>query len=304
MKTKILADKISKIAGAQVRLNEPMSSHTSLKIGGSADIFVSPRGIDSLQQVISLATADNIKYHVIGNGTNLLVSDDGVRGIVIQIKEGFNRIIRKMRREEAVIKVEAGVPLGKILKLAKDEGLSGFEFAAGIPGSIGGAVCMNASTKLGAVSDVLHSIEVFSGGKLQKFKKDELDFRYRELNIDSKTIILNAVFCMNFGNKVKIAETIDKFIEERRNAQPKGKSAGCIFKNPENRSAGKIIDELGFKGQKIGGAYVSDVHANFIMNDGTATCADFIALIRKIRKDVEEKSGIKLEYEIKFLGNM
>ena len=164
---------------------------------------------------------------------------------------------------------------------------------------------MNASTKLGAISDVIRSIEVMNkNGKKKKVKRADLDFGYRKLNVNNTIAILSGVFCLDYGEKDALEEKVNNFLKERRESQPKGESAGCIFKNPIGDSAGRLIDELGFKGEKIGGARVSDVHANFIMNDGTATCKDFISLIRKIRQRVHEEKGITLDYEIKFLGNM
>jgi UDP-N-acetylmuramate dehydrogenase len=285
MNKKAVADKIKFETNTPVKIDEPMSLHTSLRIGGPADLFVDPRGTDNLMRIINIAKEHNIKHFIIGNGTNILVSDEGVRGIVIQIKNGFSRIMMK--------------------ELGKDLGLEGFEFAAGIPGSIGGAIMMNAGTKLGSISDVTHSIEILTkNGKIKKLKRDELDFEYRNLNLESGAVVLSGVFELKYGHTADVARKLDDFIKERRALQPKGRSAGCIFKNPAGNSAGKLIDKLGLKGKRIGGAYVSKVHANFIMNDGTATCSDFVTLIREVRKTVKDKKGVKLEYEIKFLGNM
>ncbi len=305
MRFENMVESIINEANASVILDEPMARHTSLKIGGSADIFVSPKGIDSLRKVIQIAQKNQVKTYIIGNGTNLLVSDDGIRGMVILIKEGMERVIVR-KSKLPLVKAEAGVMLSKVLNVTTTHGLSGFEFAAGIPGSIGGAVAMNASTRLGAISELIHSIEVLTReGAVQKLRRKQLDFHYRQLNLESGAIILNSVFCLRYGDKAEVGKRVDDFLKERRDTQPKGSSAGCIFKNPPGGgSAGKIIDELGLKGKRTGGAYVSGVHANFIMNDGTATCKDFVALIRQIREIVEKKRNIKLEYEIKFLWNM
>jgi UDP-N-acetylmuramate dehydrogenase len=305
MRIDSLAEKILMETNSEALLNEPMSQHTSLMIGGCADIFISPKGFTSLQRVINIAKDEKVDYHIIGNGTNILVSDEGIRGLVIQIKEGFGRMTMKKRDRFIVLKAEAGVRLSRVLKLTKELGFAGFEFAAGIPGTVGGAIMMNASTRLGAVSDILHSVEVLDKtGKVKKIKRDKLDFKYRQLNIESGAIILNGTFNLAYAEAEEVTKKIDDFLKEKRASQPSGESAGCIFKNPAEGSAGKIIDELGLKGKRVGGAYISNAHANFVMNDGTATCRDFLTLIKSIRQEVLERTGIELEYEIKFLGNM
>ena len=302
---KQIAKTISQNANTQVMLDEPMARHTSLSIGGAADIFVAPKGTESLQQILKIADSEKMKRFVIGNGTNLLVSDDGIRGIVIQIKDGFKRISVDKKDDHVIIEAEAGILLNRVLNESKENGLTGFEFSAGIPGSLGGAIVMNASTKLGAISDTLQSIEVLTkGGKTHTLSRDELDFHYRELKVESSTIILSAKFRLAYSTREEVEARVNDFLAERRLSQPKGKSAGCIFRNPDSDSAGRIIDELGYKGKRVGGAYVSSDHGNFIMNDGTASSKDFITLIREIRAAVLEEKSIKLEYEIKFLGNM
>jgi len=304
MRIEDIKEMIIQEADTQVTLDEPMENHTSLRIGGPADIFVSPKGIFSLKKIIEIAKANCIKHFIIANGTNILVSDEGIRGMVIQIKSGFGRITVNERDGYVTVEAEAGARLSRVLNMTKKLGLTGFEFAAGIPGSIGGAIIMNAGTRLGSVSDALSSIEILTkSGKIKKISRDELDFGYRSLKLPAGSIVLNGVFDLKYGG-TEILGKVDSFLTERRAAQPKGRSAGCIFKNPAGGSAGKIIDELGLKGKKIGGAYVSNVHANFIMNDGSASCKDFITLIREVRAAVKKKRDIKLEYEIKFLGNM
>ncbi|MEW6715799.1 MAG: UDP-N-acetylmuramate dehydrogenase, partial [Nitrospirota bacterium] len=266
--------KIKESFRGEVRLDEPMSAHTSLKIGGTADLMAFPEDPMSLQNLLVLAGKEKVPVFVLGGGTNLLVSDSGLRGIAVSLKAFRNiRLAKGSDDKSATLFVEAGVPLGKLMSFAKENGYSGIEPLAGIPGSFGGAVYMNAGSFGAEIKDVLISVAVMNmEGKIMILGKDKLQFTYRSSNISNDLIILSANILLKKDAPGAVAARIKEFIGKKSAAQPLGEaSAGCVFRNPEGDAAGRLIDAAGCKGMRRGDAEVSAVHANFFVNKGKAT---------------------------------
>lgn len=298
---------ISKIKDSfrgEVRLDEPMSAHTYLKIGGPAELMVFPEDPMSLQNLLVLAGRERIPVFVFGGGTNLLVSDSGLRGIAVSLRAFRNiRLAKGSDDKTATLFVEAGVPLGKIISFMKENGYSGIEPLAGIPGTFGGAVYMNAGSFGMEIKDVLISVAVMNmDGRIMILGKDKLQFTYRSSNLSGDLIILSANIILKKDTPGAVAARVKEFIGKKSVAQPLGEaSAGCVFKNPEGDAAGRLIDAAGCKGMRIGDAEVSSLHANFFINKGSATAEDFMELMNLVKAKVEQHSGITLMPEIKIV---
>ncbi|MHC2994823.1 MAG: UDP-N-acetylmuramate dehydrogenase [Candidatus Atribacteria bacterium] len=284
-----------------VKLNEPLMYHTSLKIGGPADIFCIPNDIEELMKIISISQEFNIPFWIIGNGTNLLVLDKGVRGIVIKLGKGF----KKIDFFDKIVKVGAGATLLCLGRIALNRGLRGLEFACNIPGTLGGAIINNASFNGNCVADIVQSVTFLTKEKkIESVPPPGLNFKYRECNLkDKSVIILEVTLQLKEGNKEKIESIIKEYIKIREVKQPVDKlSAGSIFKNPPGYYAGELIEKVGAKGLSQGKAAVSNKHTNFIINNGNATARDVLYLIEEIEKRVREVFGIELDREIQILG--
>ena len=280
---------------------EPMKKHTSFRIGGNADIYISPKSSEEIQSILFLAKKYDVPVTVMGNGSNLLVSDKGIRGIVIQIGEDMSTILVKGEK----ITAQAGALLKTIGEKALQSSLEGFAFAGGIPGSLGGAVCMNAGAYGGEIKDILVEAEVLTEDlQIKKLSTQQLQFSYRHSIIPEKGyIVLSATFLLKKGNQKEIAQKMTELAQQRREKQPLNfPSAGSIFKRPQGYFAGKLITDAGLKGYSIGDAQVSQKHGGFIVNKGNATCADVLALIEHCQKTVFEKFGVMLETEVKMIG--
>ena len=280
---------------------EPMKKHTSFRIGGNADIYISPKSSEEIQSILFLAKKYDVPVTVMGNGSNLLVSDKGIRGIVIQIGEDMSTILVKGEK----ITAQAGALLKTIGGKALQSSLGGFAFAAGIPGSLGGAVCMNAGAYGGEIKDILVEAEVLTEDlQIKKLSTQQLQFSYRHSIIPEKGyIVLSATFLLKKGNQKEIAQKMTELAQQRREKQPLNfPSAGSIFKRPQGYFAGKLITDAGLKGYSIGDAQVSQKHGGFIVNKENATCADVLALIEHCQKTVFEKFGVMLETEVKMIG--
>jgi UDP-N-acetylmuramate dehydrogenase len=285
-----------------IEFDVPMRTKTSLRVGGPADVLAAPANAAELQRLLRYIREKGLPFFILGRGTNLLVMDGGIRGTVIDLK-GFNTL---EVREGGVIYSGAGVPLPKLVYYAMENSLAGIEFAAGIPGSVGGAIVMNAGTADGEIKDVVESVALMGvGGDIIEIKKEALPFSYRNLSLPKGTVVLGASFKIRAGDKEAIKERIGTLLHARKSRQPLDlPNAGCIFKNPASGPAGRIIDEVGLKGLQFGGARVSDLHANFIVNIGNATAKDILSLLDDVMEKVYEKKGIALEPEIKIVGEM
>lgn len=295
-------ESLVKFAGslrAKVCENEPMSKHTTFRIGGPADVFIVPRDTESLAKICSFCSQNEIKYLVVGNGSNLLVSDKGIRGAVIKSGERG-----EIKVDGEKITASAGANLSLVCEAARKNNLTGLEFAYGIPGSVGGAVYMNAGAYGGEIKDVVTKTYHIDGSDVGSFESSELDFGYRHsAYTGTKKAITKVEFTLKKGDYEAIDVRMTELITRRRTKQPlEYPSAGSVFKRPVGYYAGALIEECGLKGTKIGGAMVSVKHAGFIINAGGATCSDVLALVAKIKSTVLQEKGVELECEIKAVG--
>ena len=292
----------------EVRLNEPMSGHTSFRIGGPADALVTPADRQDLITLLREVRAKGLATVVIGSGTNLLVRDGGFRGVAISLKRldaiEVAREYRSLGGSFAVIAAGAGAQLARVMNFAVERGLTGLEFAAGIPGTVGGAVCMNAGTAQGETGDVIESVTLLSPeGDMVTRRRDEMGFGYRTATVPPGHIVLDARIILRHEDEAKIRANVKRLLDERKERQPWGlPNAGSVFKNPLDEAAGKLIESAGMKGATSGGAQVSEKHANFIVNRGNATAADVLALMERVRRKVLEQHGVRLEPEITIIG--
>lgn len=287
--------------GENIRRQEPMSLHTTFRIGGPADLFVTPGSIQAVADSIRICKETQTPYAVIGNGSNLLVSDTGYRGVIIQIGRNLNQV--SVNGEE--IRAQAGAMLSVIAKTALSESLTGFEFASGIPGTLGGAVVMNAGAYGGEMKDVLTEVTVLTReGEIRTVPAEKLEMGYRtSLAAKNGWIILEAVMKFQKGDAEAIRGRMEELKMQRVAKQPLDlPSAGSTFKRPEGYFAGKLIMDAGLRGFTVGGAQISEKHCGFVVNKGGATAEDVRNLICAVQKKVQEDAGVKLEPEVKFLG--
>lgn len=323
----ICQDLATLIPSQQIHMNEPMSKHTTFKVGGNADIFVIIKNFDELRHVIKIAKRNAIHMTIIGNGSNILVKDNGIRGIVVKIE--FEEIKIEKKADNAIVTVGAGVKLMALAQELMNNSISGFEFAAGIPGTIGGAVKMNAGAYGKEMKDIIIStkcldlkrynmlasksniddIEVEEIIKksdepdLIELSNEEQEFTYRDSIFSNKRyVILETKLNLNFGDQNGIKAKMDEQLKIRKEKQPNLPSAGSTFKRGEDYITSKLIDECGLKGYKIGGAQVSEKHAGFIVNSEEATAQDIIELIDYVKKVVYEKTGKAIKLEVEILG--
>lgn len=310
-----LLTSLIEIAGStNVRVKEPMKQHTTFKIGGCADYFVTPGTVEALQALVRLLNTKDIPFYIIGNGSNLLVSDVGFRGVIIQLYDNFSRYSflhddcgsAADKANKVYIRAQAGVSLVKLGSEAASYSLTGFEFASGIPGTIGGAVVMNAGAYGGEMKDVLVKATVMNqtSGDIYEMTAEELQLGYRSSAAATQNlIVLDAVIGLSAGNQQEIKARILELAKSRREKQPLTyPSAGSTFKRPQGHFAGKLIADAGLKGLTVGGAQVSEKHAGFVVNTGNATAQDVIELTEKVTERVWAAYGVKLELEVKKLG--
>lgn len=290
------------ISKDKIRYNEPMSKHTTMKVGGPCDCMVLPTQMDDIINVINFAKENNIDYCVIGNGSNLLVRDEGVHKLIIKIAGAFNSI----EVEDNCITVFSGCSIPKTALVAKQNNLTGFEFACGIPGTIGGGVRMNAGAYGGEFSDVLEEVTYLDeNNNICVVKNKDMDFSYRHTIFTDrpKCVILKTKFKLEHGDLEKITEEMEKNKKARIEKQPlEYPNFGSVFKRPEGYFVGKLIQDCGLKGKQIGGAQVSEKHTGFIVNRGGATCNDVLELIKLIQDTVFEKFGVNLKTEVVLIG--
>lgn len=285
----------------QIKPEEPMKNHVTFRVGGPADFFVTPKNYEELSWVLKCCAKYEMPCYIMGNGSNLLVSDQGYRGVVIQLFRQLNDI----QCEGNVIRAQAGALLSTVANRALEEKLTGFEFAAGIPGTLGGACVMNAGAYGGEMKDVLKSVAVLTReGERITLQKNELELGYRTSIIAKKNyIVLEAEIELEVGDAEEIKAVMDDLKERRTTKQPlEYPSAGSTFKRLEGYFAGKLIQESGLQGFQVGGAQVSEKHCGFVINKDQATAADIAELIRQVQDRVEEKFGVRLETEVKRLG--
>ncbi len=280
--------------------DEPLARHTSWRIGGPARLFYIVENEVDLTEALRFAKENSLETLIIGAGTNLLVSDKGFPGVTIKLAGSLCDIDIKESRAE----VGAAASLSGLARITTRLGLKGLEFAVGIPGTVGGGLVMNAGAHGGSIGDVVESVTVYTPkGELELLNKDQIDFGYRSSSLKDSGVIIRSSLIFESVNAEKLRAEADRVIEQRKKCQPgEARTAGSVFKNPQGMKAGGLIEEAGCKGMRVGGAIVSDRHANFIINDGTATATDILNLIEKVKKQVEEKTGVKMEEEICLVG--
>ena len=297
----ILKALLDNFSSEQIKIDEPMKNHTSFRIGGTADYFVTPYNSKQVKNVIDICRSYKTPYYIIGNGSNILVRDKGFRGVIIHL----GKLMSEYSVKENCIIAQSGILLSKLAAVALKNELSGLEFAAGIPGTLGGAVCMNAGAYGGEMKQVLVNAQVIDAeGNFQVLDAAKLDLSYRKSIISEKNLIVTkAEILLNKGEYEKIKSYMQELNRQRKEKQPlEFASAGSTFKRPEGNFAGKLIMEAGLRGYTIGGAEVSQKHCGFLINTGGATAAQMLELIEYVQKKVNEKFGVLLEPEIKIIG--
>lgn len=291
----------------EIKFDEPLSAHTSLRIGGPVDVMVFPEDPLSLKNVMLVAEKENIPVFVIGAGTNLLATDGRIEGLAVSLK-AFRSIdlTRDSDENNVVLFAGSGVPLPMLVNFARKYGYSGIEALAGIPGYVGGAVYMNAGSFGTEIKDVIVSVAIMNPhGGIVILDRDKLGFSYRSSNLPAGSIILSANIILRRDEPAEVDRRTREFLSRKKAAQPLGESsAGCVFKNPPGDSAGRLIDAAGCKGMRTGGVEVSRVHANYFVNKGGAACRDFIELMQAVKARVKTYSGIDLEPEVKIVGEI
>ena len=295
-------EKFNNLLGEErVKVNEPMKRHTTFRIGGPADYFLMPSSEKELKGIIEICKSEELPYFILGNGSNLLVSDKGYRGVIVQLYKNYGDIA--VKGDE--IHASAGALLSQIAAAARNSSLTGFEFAGGIPGTLGGAVVMNAGAYGGEMKDVLKEVTVMTAeGEILTLPAEKLQMGYRTSIVKTKGyLVLGAVIALRQGAQEAIKERMKELTEQRVSKQPlEFPSAGSTFKRPEGYFAGKLIMDAGMRGYQTGGAQVSEKHCGFVINKEDATAADVCRLIRDVQNKVKEQFGVTLETEVKFLG--
>jgi UDP-N-acetylmuramate dehydrogenase len=294
----VSVDDIRKVFRGHIAVAEPLGKYTSFRIGGPADFYLEPIDKFDLIEVVRFFKKFKYRFMIIGKGSNLLISDSGFRGAAINLEEGMGKIIL----ESDIVVADAGVRLSKFVDFCIQHEKRGVEMLAGIPGTIGGAVIMNAGAYGGEISDHLVEVEIYRENAIQKVTKAEAGFSYRRSGF-ARDVILNASFKLPKGNLAELLQRRRELLLKRNQSQPLNlPNSGSMFKNPEGAFAAKLVEEAGLKGKQIGEAQISERHGNFIVNHGGATAYDVLNLVKLARKKVLERSGIKLELEVKLIG--
>ncbi len=291
-------EKVRKFFKGNISISEPLSRFTTFRIGGPADYYLEPLDREDLVNLIKYLNEIGYPFIIIGNGSNILISDEGIRGAAINLEFGFNKI----EVSKNFVFAEAGIKLSKLVDVCIENSLVGIENLAGIPGTLGGAILMNAGAYGGEISDYILKVEIFDGEKIRFLSKEECGFAYRKSNLEGK-IILSAEFRLQTGDKEKAKARRKELLLKRNQSQPvELPNAGSIFKNPPDDFAARLIEQAGLKGLTVGGAKVSEKHANFIVNFNNASANDVLELMKIIQESVYQKFGIVLEPEIKMVG--
>ena len=281
---------------------ERLARHTSYRIGGKADLFLVCHSYHALRRSIDVLGEEGVPWVIIGKGSNLLVSDEGYRGAVVTLGREFSRMV--VAEDGVTLTVGAGVILARLVNEALTRGLTGLEFAVGIPGTVGGAVSMDAGTRtewMGAVVEDVLTLK--PGAGLRHYAHDDIVWGYRTSTLPRDEIVLEVTVKLAPGDKAKIRSRMERALDRRRKTQPLGSACcGSVFKNPPDMSVGKMVEDCGLKGFSVGGAAVSPIHGNFIVNTGTARAADVAAVIQKVHEEVRRAYGVELQPEVKFLG--
>ena len=285
----------------QLKEGELLRNHTTFRIGGAAKYFAVPKNEEEIMEAVDFAIVKDLPYYILGKGSNVLFADEGYSGVIIEIGAGMEKV---ERIGDTGIRAQAGVSLSALAAFAAREGLSGLEFAAGIPGTLGGAVTMNAGAYGGEMKDVIVSAKVMDEeGIVRKLSCEELELGYRTSIVQKKQlVVLEAEFLLNPGTTEEIQNTMKELNAKRREKQPlEYPSAGSTFKRPEGYFAGKLIEDAGLRGYRVGDAQVSEKHCGFVVNRGNATCAEVLQMIEEVQKKVKEQFGVQLEPEVRII---
>lgn len=286
----------------EVLADESLSRHCSYRIGGSADLFITLESYSDLTLCLEVLTKHQVPWVILGKGSNLLVADEGYRGAVLVLGREFKRM--NVDEEQGTIVAGAAVLLARVVQASLSASLTGLEALVGVPGTLGGALAMNAGTRDAWISDVVESLVCYRPHKgLVRYSAQEIDWYYRSTSIPQDEIILEAVLRLKPGQEIAIRSQMEASLMRRKKTQPLDKpSCGSVFRNPPEGSVGKMIDDLGMKGMREGGAQISEVHANFIVNDQRASAQDVLVLMKRIQERVSQAYGVELTPEVKFLG--
>ena len=298
-------DQLRKIFRGKLLFNILLKDFTSFRVGGPAEVIAFPQDQEDLIKLMQFLREKEIPFLLLGEGTNLVVRDNGVKGVVVKLSSGFLGIeISKGKEEKFYVNAGAGERLWHLIEVALQHCLTGLEFASGIPGSVGGAVVMNAGAYGGEMKNIVHSLTILaSDNTINRLEKEALRFSYRKLELPAEAIVLTVEVALRSGNKETIARDIKTILAKRKKKQPlEFSSAGSVFKNPPGYYAAQVIEESGLKGYQVGGAQISERHGNFIVNLGTATAHDILELVALVQKKVWREKGIKLEPEIRVVG--
>lgn len=297
-----LVNELIKANVGRVLVNEPLARYTTMKIGGPADILIVPKHVTGIEKTLQLVKKYKTKWTVIGRGSNLLVSDQGIEGVVIRLGEGLDHLEVENHR----VRVGGGYPLIKLSTLLSRQGLAGLEFASGIPGSVGGAVYMNAGAHKSDISNILSkALILFENGTIEWLMNREMEFSYRTSVLQTKRpgVVLEAEFQLQVGERGEIVRNMQKNKDYRRETQPwNHPCAGSVFRNPTPYFAGHLIEKAGLRGYRIGGAQISEMHGNFIINTGGASAQDVLSLIALIKHTIKDKFGVDMHTEVEIIG--
>ncbi|MGA1789969.1 MAG: UDP-N-acetylmuramate dehydrogenase [bacterium] len=291
-------NQMKRMLGPRFRQKHPLAPLTSLKIGGNAEFYVTVNDLDELHKVVTMTRSEGMKIRILGRGTDLVVQDGLLKGMIIRL----GGTLMEIKRNNDRIGMGAGCPLSYLLREAITFSLDGVEPLAGIPGTLGGAITLNAGTEQGSLGDLVEEVDILEGGRIETWRAEEAGFTYRGSNIKNGHIVLGARLRLKPGLEVKAA--VKSALLKRWAIQPHGeRSAGCVFRNPEGEHAGRLIDETGLKGERVGDIEVSKKHANFFINLGKGSMKDFVRLMDLVQKKVYERFGVTLEPEVRFWVN-
>ena len=278
----------------------PMKKYVTLKVGGEAELVVYPGSVEELIEILNISYELGIRTTALGAGSNTIIKDSGIRDLVISTKKLRNFTVN----DDNTVFAECGAMLSAIMNKTMKMGLKGFEFAAGIPGTVGGGIYMNAGANEGEIKDIVEKVWIWNNGKELEIKRSEINFEYRKSNLPKGSVITRALFKLKEGNREKSEQNIKQYLEHRNQTQPVNvANTGSIFKNPEKIAAGALLEKIGLKGYQIGGAKFSELHANFIVNSGNACADDVINLIQLAKEKAIDEEGISLETEVEILGD-
>ena len=298
-----LKEQLQHLDGVEADWDIMMAGHTSLRVGGPVSCLLRPLDLAGLQTAVQVLNQNHYPYFILGRGTNLLVQDAGIKAVAISLEEGFSQV--KCMDPSGRVKAGAGLRLSRLLRFCLQQSLSGLEFIAGIPGSVGGALRMNAGTHAGEMADVCEALHLLlSDTALVRLARSQLSFSYRRLELPPASVVVEAEFLLTPSSREQIRQRIRALLKVRKEKQPwRLPSAGSVFKNPPGDFAGRLIEAVGLKGVRLGDAQISPKHANFIVNRGQAQSRDILALIQLAQDKVSQEFGVQLELEIEVLGN-